>query len=118
MRALSPGWAGGGRGRGAGAGGSGTLADPPDPASRARLAAECLGSALANGQVLHAGFFLGPRGFYAALRELPESERALFGMRGVAFVNQLYGTDQELRVLQRRAARCINTTMMVTLLGA
>src|SRR6266480_4085137 len=73
---------------------------------------------LRNGQVLHAGFFLGPRGFYAALRELPESERAQFGMRGVAFVNQLYGADQELRVLQRRAARCINTTMMVTLLGA
>jgi Acetyl-CoA hydrolase/transferase C-terminal domain len=39
-------------------------------------------------------------------------------MRGVAFVNQLYGADQELRILQRRAARCINTTMMVTLLGA
>src|SRR5947207_2517594 len=68
--------------------------------------------------VLHAGFFLGQRGFYAALRELPESERAQFGMRGVAFVNQLYGADQELRILQRRAARCINTTMMVTLLGA
>jgi Acetyl-CoA hydrolase/transferase C-terminal domain len=89
-----------------------------DPASRARLAAECLGRELRNGQVLHAGFFLGPRGFYAALRELPESERAQFGMRGVAFVNQLYGADQELRILQRRAARCINTTMMVTLLGA
>src|SRR2546430_6400067 len=58
------------------------------------------------------------RGFYAALRELPESERAQFGMRGVAFVNQLYGADQELRILQRRAARCINTTMMGTLLGA
>jgi hypothetical protein len=39
-------------------------------------------------------------------------------MRGVAFVNQLYGADPELRILQRRAARCINTTMMVTLLGA
>ena len=34
---------------------------------------ECLGSELRNGQVLHAGFFLGPRGFYAALREMPES---------------------------------------------
>ena len=59
--------------------------------SRARMAAECLGRELRNGQVLHAGFFLGPRGFYAALRELPESERAQFGMRGVACVNQLYG---------------------------
>jgi acyl-CoA hydrolase len=93
-------------------------ADLTDPASRARLAGECLGKQLLNGQVLHAGFFLGPRGFYAALRELPESERAQFCMRGVAYVNQLYGEDQELRVLQRRDTRCINTTMMVTLLGA
>jgi len=100
------------------AGGGWIAANLADPASRARLAAECLGSELRNGQVLHAGFFLGPRGFYAALRELPEGERAQFGMRGVAFVNQLYGADQELRILQRRAARCINTTMMVTLLGA
>jgi acyl-CoA hydrolase len=100
------------------AGGEWIAADLADPVSRARLAAECLGRELRNGQVLHAGFFLGPRGFYAALRELPEGERAQFGMRGVAFVNQLYGADQELRILQRRAARCINTTMMVTLLGA
>jgi acyl-CoA hydrolase len=100
------------------AGGEWIAANLADPASRTRLAAECLGRELRNGQVLHAGFFLGPRGFYAALRELPEGERAQFGMRGVAFVNQLYGADQELRILQRRAARCINTTMMVTLLGA
>jgi acyl-CoA hydrolase len=99
-------------------GGEWIAADLSDPPLRARLAHECLGRELRNGQVLHAGFFLGPRGFYAALRDLPESERAQFGMRGVAFVNQLYGPDQELRVLQRRAARCINTTMMVTLLGA
>ena len=99
-------------------GGAWIEADLADPACRARLGAECLGRTLINGQVLHAGFFLGPRGFYAALRELPESDRAQFSMRGVAFVNQLYGADQELRVLQRRAARCVNSTMMVTLLGA
>jgi Acetyl-CoA hydrolase/transferase C-terminal domain len=99
-------------------GGSWITADLADPASRARLTHECLGRELRNGQVLHAGFFLGPRGFYAALRELPESDRAQFGMRGVGFVNQLYGHDQELRILQRRAARCVNSTMMVTLLGA
>jgi acyl-CoA hydrolase len=93
-------------------------ADLTDAASCRRLTEECLGRELRNGQVLHAAFFLGPRGFYAALRELSESDRAQFGMRGVAFVNQLYGADQELRVLQRRAARCVNTTMMVTLLGA
>jgi acyl-CoA hydrolase len=86
-------------------------------AQRARLA-QCLGRELRNGQVLHAGFFLGPRAFYAALRDLPDNERAQFDMRGVAYVNQLYGADQELRILQRRHARSVNTTMMVTLLGA
>jgi acyl-CoA hydrolase len=99
-------------------GGEWLEAELGDPAARTRIAAQCLGRELRNGQVLHAGFFLGPRGFYAALRDLPESERAQFGMRGVAFVNQLYGADQELRILQRRDARCVNTTMLVTLLGA
>jgi acyl-CoA hydrolase len=98
-------------------GGEWVPADLSDAASRGRLAA-CLGRSLRNGQVLHAGFFLGPRGFYAALRDLAEGERARFGMRGVGFVNQLYGIDQELRTLQRRAARFVNTAMMVTLLGA
>jgi acyl-CoA hydrolase len=93
-------------------------ADLGDETARTKLAAECLGRELQNGQVLHAGFFLGPRGFYAALRELDESDRSQFGMRGVAYVNQLYGADQELRILQRRDARFVNTTMMITMLGA
>jgi acyl-CoA hydrolase len=99
-------------------GGAWIDADLSDAASRARIAEECLGKELRNGQVLHAGFFLGPRGFYAALRELAESDRAQLGMRGVAYVNQLYGPEQELKILQRRDARFVNTTMMVTLLGA
>ena len=99
-------------------GGQWISADLSDAGSCTRMAAECLGRELRNGHVLHAGFFLGPRSFYAALRELPEDERAQFSMRGVGYVNQLYGHDQELRVLQRRGARCINTAMMVTLLGA
>lgn len=99
-------------------GGTWIAADLSDKAARGRIAQECLGRQLRNGCVLHAGFFLGPRGFYAALRDLPETERAQFSMRGVGFVNQLYGPDPQLRILQRRGARCINTTMMVTLLGA
>jgi hypothetical protein len=99
-------------------GGEWIAADLSDAAARAQITQDCLGRELRNGQVLHAGFFLGPRGFYAALRELPDSERAQFSMRGVGYVNQLYGEDQELRILQRRAMRSINTAMMVTLLGA
>lgn len=106
------------KGRMRAAGGAWIEADLDDADCRARIAAECLGRELQKGQVLHAGFFLGPRGFYAALRELRESERRRFGMRGVAYVNQLHGPDQELRILQRRDARFTNTTMMVTLLGA
>jgi acyl-CoA hydrolase len=99
-------------------GGGWISADLADEASRRRIGEECLGRQLRGGQVLHAAFFLGPRGFYAALRDLPESDRQQLGMRGVAYVNQLYGPDMELRVLQRRDARFINTTMMMTLLGA
>ena len=39
-------------------------------------------------------------------------------MRGVAFINQLYGDDLPLRVAQRNHARFVNTTMMLTTLGA
>jgi acyl-CoA hydrolase len=93
-------------------------ADLADPRATAALAAHCLGRELRNGHVLHAGFFLGPRGFYAALREMPERELRQFDMRGVGRINQLLGHDFELRLLQRREARFVNATMMVTLLGA
>ncbi len=68
--------------------------------------------------LLHGGFFLGPKGFYAALRDLPESERRQFNMTSVSFINQLYGADMALRIEQRQHARFINTAMMMTLTGA
>jgi acyl-CoA hydrolase len=93
-------------------------ADLADDAARRALAAECIGRELRGGVVAHASFFVGPRGFYAKLREMPERELRRIDMCGVGYVNQLYGTDYELRCLQRRHARFVNTTMMVTLLGA
>jgi hypothetical protein len=87
-------------------------------AVREELMRLCTGRQLSGGILLHGGFFLGPRGFYAALRDLPESERRQFSMGGVAFVNQLDGPDQALKIAQRRHARFVNSTMMVTLLGA
>lgn len=93
-------------------------ADLGDPAARRALAASCIGRELRGGIVAHAAFFLGPRGFYAKLREMPERELRRIDMRGVGFVNQISGPDYELRCLQRRDARFVNTTMMVTLLGA
>ncbi len=88
------------------------------PKTRALLARECLGLNLQGGTVMHAAFLLGPRAFYAALRELPESERRLFDMRGVSCINQLYGHDFSLRIAQRCHARFVNTAMMLTTLGA
>jgi acyl-CoA hydrolase len=73
---------------------------------------------LPGGVVLQAAFLLGPQKFYAALRALPEDELAQFEMCAVGRVNALGETDRELRRLQRRDARFINTAMMVTLLGA
>jgi len=87
-------------------------------ATRTALARDCLGLKLQGGAVMHAGFLLGPRAFYAALCALPESERRLFDMRGVGYINQLYGEDFSLRVAQRGHARFVNTTMMLTTLGA
>ena len=93
-------------------------ADLSNAKARAALARECLGLDLQGGTVMHAGFLLGPRAFYSALRELPESERRLFDMRSVGYINQLYGADQELRIAQRCHARFVNTAMMLTTLGA
>ncbi len=92
--------------------------DLADAKVRAALARECLGLELQNGTVMHAGFLLGPRSFYAALAALAESERRLFDMRGVGFINQLDGEDFSLRVAQRSHARFVNTAMMLTTLGA
>jgi acyl-CoA hydrolase len=86
--------------------------------ARRELLANCTARHLRGGTLLHGGFFLGPRGFYAALRDLPESERRQFSMGGVGFINQLDGEDWALRVAQRGHARFINSTMMMTLLGA
>jgi hypothetical protein len=93
-------------------------ADLADAKARAALARECLGLELQGGVVMQAGFLLGPRAFYSALSALPESERRLFDMRGVGYINQLYGDDLPLRVAQRGRARFVNTTMMLTTLGA
>jgi len=92
--------------------------DLADAKSRAIIAGECIGRHLRGGVLLHGGFFLGPRGFYAALRDMPDKERCQFDMRSVGFINQLEGPDIELRRAQRTDARFINTAMLVTALGA
>lgn len=70
-----------------------------------------------DGAILHSGFFVGGDALYRFLRELPEEERALFQMRGISFVNELYG-DEVAKRADRVNARFVNSAMMVTLLGA
>ncbi|MBP6110357.1 MAG: acetyl-CoA hydrolase/transferase family protein [Rhodocyclaceae bacterium] len=82
-----------------------------------QICAHCLGNELRGGYIMHGGFFLGPRDFYQALRDMPKAELQRINMTRILYINELLG-HEELARLQRRNARFINTTMMVTMLGA
>jgi len=100
-------------------GSSGDLPIPNDLTDEANLALlneHCLGDRLTGGVVMHGGFFLGSQAFYHWLNQMEPSERRRFAMASVMFVNHLFG-NQELAEAQRRDARFLNTTMMVTLGG-
>ena len=81
------------------------------------MCANCLGTTLTGGVVMHGGFFLGPRRFYQALRDMPPQRKARINMSRIRYINELLD-HEEIARLQRTDARFINTTMMVTLLGA
>lgn len=70
-----------------------------------------------GGTLIHGGFFLGPQSFYARLRELPADRLAQFNMTAISYINELYGSE-ELKRLQRRDARFINSAFKMTLMGA
>ncbi|EYF07076.1 Acetyl-CoA hydrolase [Chondromyces apiculatus DSM 436] len=88
-----------------------------DPEARRAIGERCLGAGLRRGVVLHGGFFLGPRDFYAALSAMSDEERRTICMTGVEKVNQL-DLDPPLYEAQRIHARFVNTGMMATLSGA
>ena len=90
--------------------------DLADTTNLAHLTEHCLGERLNGGVVMHGGFFLGSRDFYDWLNAMAPDERRRFAMTSVMFVNQLYA-NQDLATAQRREARFMNTTMMVTLNG-
>ncbi|MEK9278664.1 MULTISPECIES: acetyl-CoA hydrolase/transferase C-terminal domain-containing protein [unclassified Bradyrhizobium] len=70
-----------------------------------------------DGVVLHGAFFLGPKSFYRALREMPPDQIARIQMMPVSFTNALYGEEEQKR-RARVDARFVNNTMMATLMGA
>ena len=88
-----------------------------DDASMGKICTEMLGTRLTGGIFMTGGFFLGPRDFYERLRTMPPQELAKIDMTRIDFINQLYGNG-ELKRAQRTKARFMNTTMVVTLLGA
>ena len=70
-----------------------------------------------DGVVLHGAFFLGPKSFYSALREMTPSRLARIQMMPVSFTNELYG-DEDAKRRARVDARFVNSVMMATLMGA
>jgi hypothetical protein len=70
-----------------------------------------------DGVVLHGAFFLGPKSFYRALREMSPSQIARVQMMPVSFTNELYG-EEEVKRRARVDARFVNNAMMATLMGA
>jgi hypothetical protein len=70
-----------------------------------------------DGTVLHGGFFLGPKSFYRALREMTPDQIARIQMMPISFTNQLYG-DEAAKRRARVDARFVNNAMMATLMGA
>ncbi|MGE8068576.1 acetyl-CoA hydrolase/transferase C-terminal domain-containing protein [Pseudomonas sp. NPDC089569] len=90
----------------------------PDAAAQQRANEGTLDEATqTDGISVHGGFFLGPRSFYARLRDLPQSRRLEFNMTRISYINELYG-QEALKRLQRQDARFINTAFTMTLLGA
>jgi hypothetical protein len=70
-----------------------------------------------DGVVLHGAFFLGPKSFYRALREMAPEAIARIQMMPVSFTNELYG-EEDAKRRARVDARFINNAMMATLMGA
>jgi hypothetical protein len=92
-------------------------ADLDNERSMHAICLRALGSRLKGGHIAHACFLLGPRNFYAALRQMERAEREQICMTSISYVNQLYG-QEEIKRLQRKEARFINTGLIVTLAGA
>jgi len=90
--------------------------DMNDKANRTKIR-KILGKEMINGHVILGAFYFGPQAFYQALNDMSEEERQLFAMSGVETVNQLYG-GEELRALQRKDGRFVNTGMTATILGS
>ena len=71
----------------------------------------------ADGALVHAAFFLGPRRMLRRLREMDDVDRDRIRMAPVSFVNDVYRGFPD-KAADRKDARFLNSAMMVTLDGA
>jgi acyl-CoA hydrolase len=74
------------------------------------------GQRLKNGIIIHAGFFLGSMDMYDNLLNMPLPDREKINMTAVARTNSMMWWPDLLK-LQRKDARFVNSSMMVTLGG-
>jgi acyl-CoA hydrolase len=91
--------------------------DLANQVSLSEIVNTCLGDTLQNGIYMHGGFFLGPKDFYQALRDLTPEQASSICMSGICHINQLT-QNPPLLTAQRKDARFINSGMMVSLAGA
>ena len=90
----------------------------PDAERQAQANAGTLDESVqSDGVSIHGGFILGPQDFYQRLRDLPLSKRREFNMTAISYINELYG-QEDLKRLQRRDARFVNSAFTATMLGA
>jgi acyl-CoA hydrolase len=92
-------------------------ADLGDERAAGAIHRHWLGTRLKGGYFAQSCFFLGPRSFYDALSKMDRSEREQICMTRISYVNELYG-HEELKRLQRKEARFVNTGLVATLAGA
>ncbi len=81
----------------------------------------CLGSKLKCARWIDAGFYLGPQSFYDEMKSMPVEDLKKINMTSVLVTNQLYSHKEfteELKIIQRKEARFVNTGLKVTLSGA
>jgi acyl-CoA hydrolase len=69
-----------------------------------------------DGVLIHAAFFLGPKSFYRALREMDQAQLDRIQMKAVSFTNEICDEEAAKRAA-RIDARFVNNAMMATLLG-
>ncbi len=90
--------------------------DLSNPTTKKQLIDHCLGTQLLCGKIIHAGFYFGSPDLYHQLRSLSKETLHQIEMTSIARTNSLLWST-ELLTLQRKNARFVNSSLMVTLLG-